>query len=117
MTGESREPQSLIETGRDLYASGLVTSHGGNLSLRRPQGDTLIGATGAMLGRLSPPDLVAVDGSGERAERDAPASSSNTAIHLAIYAAHPGAGAMACTRTPCTPSRARCPATPTRSNR
>ena len=94
MTGESREPQSLIEAGRDLYVSALVTSHGGNLSLRRPEGGALISATGAMLGRLSPRDLVAVDGSGERVERDAPAPSSNTAIHLAIYAAHRGAGAV-----------------------
>ena len=94
MTGDSREPQSLIEAGRDLYASGLVTSHGGNLSLRRAEGGALISATGAMLGRLSPRDVVAVDGSAERVERDAPAPSSNTAIHLAIYAAHRGAGAV-----------------------
>ena len=39
MTAESREPESLIEAGRDLYASALVTSHGGNLSLESAAGE------------------------------------------------------------------------------
>ncbi len=86
----------LIEAGRDLYAAGLVTSHGGNLSMRaRGGGDggTLISTTGAMLGRLAAEDFVPVTAAGEPAP-GVPASSSNTAIHLAIYAAHPRAGAI-----------------------
>lgn len=86
--------EALIEAGRDLYAHGLVTSHGGNLSLRRPAGGALISATGAMLGRLTPAQLVAVDGSGEPLGAGAPPPSSDTAIHLAIYEEHPEAGAV-----------------------
>ncbi len=86
----------LIEAGRDLCAAGLVTSHGGNLSMRAlgaGDGGTLITATGAMLGRLTAQDLVPVSAAGEPAP-GVPAPSSNTAIHLAIYAAHTEAGAI-----------------------
>lgn len=86
--------ETLIEVGRDLYARGLVTSHGGNLSVRRPAGGALITAAGAMLGHLDASGLVAVDGGGGRLPASAAAPSSNTAIHLAIYAAHPGARAV-----------------------
>jgi len=85
---------TLIEVGRDLYAQRLVTSHGGNLSLRRPAGGALITATGAMLGRLDASTLVAIDEAGARLEVGARAPSSNTDIHVAIYAAHPEARAI-----------------------
>ncbi|HUP52843.1 MAG TPA: class II aldolase/adducin family protein, partial [Longimicrobiales bacterium] len=86
--------ETLIEVGRDLYAHNLVTSHGGNLSVRRPAGGALITATGAMLGRLSGSRLVAVNARGEPLSSKAPAPSSNTDVHLAIYAAHLGALAV-----------------------
>ena len=71
-----------------------MTSHGGNLSARRLRGGALISATGAMLGRLSQQLLVAVDAGGAPLEAGSPAPSSDTAIHLAIYEAHPDAGAV-----------------------
>ena len=86
----------LIAAGRDLSAAGLVTSHGGNLSMRAlggSDGGTLISATGAMLGRLTATDFVPVSAAGKPAP-GVPEPSSNTAIHLAIYAAHPQAGAI-----------------------
>lgn len=86
--------ETLIEVGRDLAARGLITSHGGNLSVRRPAGGALITATGAMLGRLDAARLVAITPEGERVHEGAAAPSSNTAIHLAIYAAHPRAQAV-----------------------
>ena len=85
---------ALIDVGRDLYAQRLVTSHGGNLSLRRPAGGALITATGAMLGRLDASTLVAIDEAGAPLEVGARAPSSNTDIHVAIYAAHPEARAI-----------------------
>ena len=85
-------PAALTQVGRDLWTAGLVTSHGGNLSLRDGTG-ALISATGTMLGRLARPDLVTVDAAGELVE-GALAPSSNTDIHLAIYRAHPDAGAV-----------------------
>ncbi len=78
-------PAALIEVGRDLWAAGLVTSHGGNLSLRSGDG-ALISGTGTMLGRLTEAELVEVDADGEVAA-GAPAPSSNTAIHFATYRA------------------------------
>jgi len=81
--------ETLIEVGRDLYSHNLVTSHGGNLSVRRPAGGALITATGAMLGRLNETHLVAVDERGGPLSSRARAPSSNTDVHLAIYAAHP----------------------------
>lgn len=86
--------ETLIEVGRDLYAHNLVTSHGGNLSVRRPAGGALITATGAMLGRLDGSRLVAVDALGQPLSAKAPAPSSNTDVHLAIYTAHPAANAV-----------------------
>lgn len=96
MSGASPEAwrETLIEVGSDLYLRGLVTSHGGNLSVRRPAGGALITATGAMLGHLDGAALVGIDGTGALLQPGAPAPSSNTAIHLAIYAAHPEARAV-----------------------
>ncbi|MCC6236893.1 MAG: class II aldolase/adducin family protein [Dehalococcoidia bacterium] len=94
MTGGSAWRDTLFEVGRDLAARGLVTSHGGNLSIRRPAGGALITATGTMLGRLTAPGIVAVAAGGTLVNEDAAAPSSNTAIHLAIYRLHPHAGAV-----------------------
>jgi L-fuculose-phosphate aldolase len=45
------------EIGRDLYAQNMVSSHGGNLSIRL--GDrVIIKRRGAMLGQLKPHDLI-----------------------------------------------------------
>lgn len=86
--------ETVVEVGRDLYTRGLVSSHGGNLSVRRPAGGALITATGAMLGHLDASRLVAVDEGGAAVQAGAAAPSGNTAIHLAIYAAHPEARAV-----------------------
>jgi ribulose-5-phosphate 4-epimerase/fuculose-1-phosphate aldolase len=83
----------LVEVGRYLDAHGLVTSHGGNLSLRTARG-ALITATGAMLGRLDAGRLIEVGADGVPLESGARAPSSNTDIHLEIYARMPAAGAV-----------------------
>lgn len=93
----SRPPWSdeLIAVGAAAAAHGLLTSHGGNASVRRPAGGALITRTGAMLSRLTPRDLVVVDAQGtplDEAPHDEATDderlagpSSDTAIHLAIY--------------------------------
>lgn len=49
--------RSFVETGRDVFLAGLISSHGGNLSVR--EGDRIvITRRGSMLGRLGPEDLV-----------------------------------------------------------
>ena len=67
--------------GRMLWEVGLVSSHGGNMSVRLPDGGLLITRTGAMLGRLEERDLVmvATDGSSEGQP------SMDTAVHRAVY--------------------------------
>jgi glycerate kinase len=86
--------RDLIEVGKDLRADGLVTSHGGNVSARRMRGGAVISATGAMLGRLTNDLLVAVEADGTQRDQEAPAPSSDTAVHLAIYEACADAGAV-----------------------
>ncbi len=69
--------------GRMLWEAGLVSSHGGNMSVRLPDGGLLITRTGAMLGRIGEGDLVTVtvDGSSEGEP------SMDTAVHRAAYEA------------------------------
>lgn len=77
--------KDLQEVGRDLYRLGLVTSHGGNLSVR--DGHTVwITGTGAMLGHLEAEHIsaVAMDG-----RHSGPLPSSDTVLHSTIYAVTP----------------------------
>ncbi|MGE5597215.1 MAG: class II aldolase/adducin family protein [Hyphomicrobiales bacterium] len=77
------------EVGRDLYQLALVTSHGGNLSVRDGSAMWITG-TGTMLGRLQERHIsrVFADGSHE-----GPPPSSDTLLHTTIYALT-GAGAI-----------------------
>jgi L-fuculose-phosphate aldolase len=75
--------------GRDLYAAGLVSSHGGNMSVRRGEA-VVITTHGSRLGHLARADLVEV------APSAAPAAepSMDLALHRAVYAAVPQARAV-----------------------
>jgi L-fuculose-phosphate aldolase len=68
--------------GSDLFLRGLVTSHGGNMSIR--QNDIIIiTRTGCMLGHITKSDLVEAS---VNAEDDTPKNaSSEIAVHRAIY--------------------------------
>jgi L-fuculose-phosphate aldolase len=78
--------------GHDLYASGAVSSHGGNLSVRLPDDRILITRTGSMIGRLSRADLIETTLTACGDARDAECSA-ELVVHRAIYAAT-GAGAI-----------------------
>jgi L-fuculose-phosphate aldolase len=72
------------EIGRDLYLAGLVSSHGGNLSVRF--GDrVIIKRRGAMLGRLREVDLV--ETGLEKADSGVMLASTELVVHRAIYLA------------------------------
>jgi L-fuculose-phosphate aldolase len=74
------------EMGRDLYVAGLVSSHGGNLSVRF--GDRIvIKRRGAMLGRLKEGDLV--ETGLEKADSGVLLASTELVVHRAIYLATP----------------------------
>ena len=74
--------RDMQEVGRDLYHLALVTSHGGNLSLRAGN-DMWITGTNTMLGRLAERhiSLVTADGRSE-----GPPPSSDTVLHATVYA-------------------------------
>ncbi|GBD24589.1 L-fuculose phosphate aldolase [bacterium HR29] len=76
--------------GEELARRGLVTTHGGNLSVRTDGGFWITG-TGKRLGSLTAADLAFVGDDGTAA---GPAPSSDTAIHAAVYRVA-GAGAVA----------------------
>jgi L-fuculose-phosphate aldolase len=72
------------EIGRDLYVAGLVSSHGGNMSVRL--GDRLvIKRRGAMLGRLKEGDLV--ETGLEKPDSGIALASTELVVHRAIYLA------------------------------
>lgn len=70
------------EIGRDVFLSGLTTSHGGNMSVR--EGDSIIiTRRGSMMGRLGDDDLI------ETSMEPCPADercSREIVVHRAIYA-------------------------------
>lgn len=73
---------TLHEVGRDLYTLGLVSSHGGNLSVRNGMGMWITG-TGTMLGRLRERHIALVQPDGSH---EGPPPSSDTLLHSTIYA-------------------------------
>ena len=70
--------------GRDLMASGLLTLHAGNLSVRR-NGRVFITRTGSSLGHLGAGDVVETPLG--RGQRPHPRASMELPTHLAIYEA------------------------------
>jgi L-fuculose-phosphate aldolase len=74
--------------GHDLYSSGAVSSHGGNLSVRLPGDRIVITRTGSMIGRLTPDDLIETSLCACGDARDAECSV-ELVVHRAIYAATP----------------------------
>ena len=74
------------EIGRDLYVADLVSSHGGNLSVRL--GDrVVIKRRGAMLGRLKEGDLI--ETRLEKVDSGVVLASTELVVHRAIYLATP----------------------------
>ena len=54
---DERIYEQFRQIGRDLYVGGMISSHGGNISVRL--GDrVVIKRRGAMLGNLKPHDLI-----------------------------------------------------------
>jgi len=72
--------------GSDLYTSGAVSSHGGNLSVRVDDARMLITRTGSMIGRLTPADVIetSLSACGDSADAEC---SVELVVHRAIYAA------------------------------
>lgn len=83
---DERLYQQFRDIGRDLYVSGLISSHGGNMSVRL--GDRIvIKRRGAMLGQLKPEDLI--ETSLERNDSGVVLASTELIVHRAVYLATP----------------------------
>lgn len=81
------------EIGRDMYAAGLISSHGGNLSVRL--GDRLvIKRRGAMLGNLKPHDLI--ETGVDKNDSGVALASTELLVHRAIYLATPALAVCHC---------------------
>lgn len=86
----------FTDIGRDIFVSRLISSHGGNMSVRVGE-SIFITATGSQLGRLSEDTVVEVPLVGP-SERDSLASS-ELVVHRKIYDVT-GAGAIVHTHSP-----------------
>ncbi len=83
---DQRLYEQFRDIGRDMYVDRLVSSHGGNLSVRF--GDrVIIKRRGAMLGRLKPHDLV--ETGLEKNDSNVALASTELIVHRAVYQATP----------------------------
>ena len=79
---DQRIYETFREIGRDLFASSMISSHGGNLSIRL--GDRLIiKRRGAMLGNLKPHDLI--ETGIEKNDSGVALASTELLVHRAVY--------------------------------
>jgi ribulose-5-phosphate 4-epimerase/fuculose-1-phosphate aldolase len=85
--GRARE--AICRVGASLHRRGYVHASAGNISMRLPDGTTLITPTDACLGTLEPDALAHLDAAGRRLGGDAP--SKTIALHTHIYASDPDA--------------------------
>jgi L-fuculose-phosphate aldolase len=90
---DERIYQQFREIGRDLYVQSLVSSHGGNISIR--VGDrVIIKRRGAMLGRLKPHDLI--ETSIEKNDSGVALASTELLAHRTIYQMTPALAVVHC---------------------
>jgi L-fuculose-phosphate aldolase len=90
---DERVYRMFRDIGRDLFEADMVSSHGGNLSVRF--GDRIIiKRRGAMLGRLEPHDLV--ETGLDKNDSGVALASSELIVHRAIYLKTPALAVVHC---------------------
>ncbi len=90
---DERIYEMFRDIGRDLYVAGMVSSHGGNISVR--YGDrVIIKRRGAMLGQLKPYDLI--ETGLEKNDSGVALASTELIVHRAIYKATPALAVLHC---------------------
>jgi L-fuculose-phosphate aldolase len=87
------EVTQLLETARELLASGLVEGTAGNLSTRLPDGNVLMSPSSVDYETMGPDDLVVMDLEGRVVRGERPPTSEK-ALHLACLRAHEDIGAV-----------------------
>ena len=90
---DSRIYEIFRDIGRDLYTAHLISSHGGNLSVRL--GDrVVIKRRGAMLGQLKPHDLI--ETGLEKNDSGVALASTELLVHRMIYMSTPALAIVHC---------------------
>lgn len=90
---DERIYEQFREIGRDLFESNMISSHGGNLSMRL--GDRIIiKRRGAQLGRLKPHDLI--ETGLEKNDSGVALASTELIVHRAIYKQTPALAIVHC---------------------
>jgi L-fuculose-phosphate aldolase len=90
---DERIYEMFRDIGRDLYVADMVSSHGGNLSIRL--GDrVVIKRRGAMLGRLKPHDLI--ETGLEKNDSGVALASTELIVHRTIYKTTPALAIVHC---------------------
>jgi len=95
MNNEQRQREELVQVVNELYATGLITATGGNVSVRIPGTEqVLITPSQLFKGDLRPGVLVRIDMEGHALDPDALAPSSEWPMHCAVYRARPNVEAI-----------------------
>jgi L-fuculose-phosphate aldolase len=90
---DDRIYEQIRDIGRDLYVQNMISSHGGNISLR--VGDrVIIKRRGAQLGRLKPSDLI--ETSIEKNDSGVVLASTELLVHRTIYKTTPALAVIHC---------------------
>jgi L-fuculose-phosphate aldolase len=90
---DERIYEMFHEIGRDLYAQNMISSHGGNLSIRL--GDrVIIKRRGAMLGALKPHDLI--ETRIDKNDSGVALASTELLVHRTIYQKTPALAVVHC---------------------
>jgi L-fuculose-phosphate aldolase len=85
--------QTLIDTARDMLASGLVEGTSGNLSARLPDGHVVMSPSSLAYESMTADDLVVTDLEGNVLEGTRPPTSEK-ALHLACLRRYPEIGSV-----------------------
>jgi len=91
---------ALVEVMRRAVADGLSNGTAGNASARLADGRVVVTPSGIPPDELRPESMVCVGSDGAVLDHDAPAPTTELAMHLAVYAAVPEAGAVVHTHSP-----------------
>lgn len=85
----------VVHVIEELYAAGLITATGGNVSVRVPGTDEIWITPGQVFkGTLTPEMLVRIDLDGQPLDEGAASPSSERLMHCAVYRARPDAHAV-----------------------
>ena len=89
---EDKIREEICRIAASLFERGLTPGSSGNISVRLPDGGTLMTPTGSSLGRLDPARLSRLDAAGALLAGDKPTKESF--LHRAMYEERSGAGAV-----------------------